>query len=71
MPIEWDRAYQAIEMMIQSTYIPMEKEQIESAYTKGREQWQKYEMESSQLDDVKIPTPRNYYNETYGNGNNL
>ena len=49
----------------------MEKEQIESAYTKGREQWQKYEMESSQLDDVKIPTPRNYYNETYGNGNNL
>jgi hypothetical protein len=28
MPIEWDRAYQAIEMMIQNTYIPLEKEQI-------------------------------------------
>ena len=35
MPIEWDRAYQAIEMMIQHTYIPMEKEQIESAFNNG------------------------------------
>ena len=46
----------------------MEKEQIESSYTKGREQWQKYEWDSSQSDDVKFPTPRNYYNETYKGG---
>jgi hypothetical protein len=32
MPIEWDRAYQAIEMMIETTYIPLEKEQIVDAY---------------------------------------
>jgi hypothetical protein len=24
MPIEWDRCYQAIEMMIENTYLPME-----------------------------------------------
>jgi hypothetical protein len=28
LPIEWDRAYQAIEMLIETTYIPLEKEQI-------------------------------------------
>ena len=28
LPAEWDRCYQAIEMMIVSTYIPIEKEQI-------------------------------------------
>jgi hypothetical protein len=28
LPIEWDRCYQAVEMMIESTYIPIEKEQI-------------------------------------------
>ena len=26
--IEWDRCYQAIEMAIENTYIPLEKEQI-------------------------------------------
>ncbi len=48
--------------------LSMEKEQIESSYTKGREQWQKYEWDSSQSDDVKVPTPRNYYNKTYKGG---
>jgi hypothetical protein len=28
MDIEWDRCYQAIEMVIQNTYLPMEKGQI-------------------------------------------
>lgn len=28
MDIEWDRCYQAIEMVIQNTYLPMEKEQM-------------------------------------------
>jgi len=28
MDIEWDRCYQAIEMVIQNTYLPIEKEQI-------------------------------------------
>jgi len=26
MPIEWDRCYQAIEMVIENTYLPMEQE---------------------------------------------
>ena len=28
LPIEWDRCYQAIEMMIQNTYMQIEKEEI-------------------------------------------
>ena len=28
LPVEWDRAYQSIEMMIQHTYIPLEREQM-------------------------------------------
>lgn len=31
MKIEWDRCYQAIEMMIQHTYLQKEKEQIADA----------------------------------------
>jgi hypothetical protein len=45
----------------------MEREQIEKSYTSGREQWQKYEWDNSNYqNDVEIPTPRKYYNETYG-----
>jgi hypothetical protein len=45
----------------------MEKEQIEKSYTSGREQWQKYEFAHSNYEnDVEVPTPRKYYNETYG-----
>jgi len=48
----------------------MEKEQIEKSYTLGREQWQKYEWDNSNYEnDVEIPTPRKYYNETYGGQN--
>lgn len=45
----------------------MEKEQIEKAYIKGREQYQAYEFAHSNYEnDVEVPTPRKYYNETYG-----
>lgn len=46
MPIEWDRAYQAIEMMIQNTYIPLENKQIHNSFKEGfkngvlTEKWQ-------------------------------
>jgi len=46
----------------------IEKEQIEKSYTSGREQWQKYEWDNSNHEnDVEVPTPRKYYNNTYGN----
>ena len=35
IPIEWDRAYQAIEMMIEHTYIPMEREQAKRDFLNG------------------------------------
>lgn len=35
MDIEWDRCYQAIEMAIQNTYLPIEKEQIIEAHEDG------------------------------------
>lgn len=47
--------------------LKMEQKQIEKSYTSGREQWQKYEWDNSNHEnDVEIPTPRKYYNETYG-----
>jgi hypothetical protein len=55
MNIEWDRCYQAIEMLIQTTYLSMEKEQIESAYRKGHTEssWGRHS------------NSENYYNETF------
>jgi hypothetical protein len=53
LPIEWDRCYQAIEMMIKNTYIPMEKEQINKACYDGYYQEELYDV-------------RKYYNDTYG-----
>jgi len=35
MDIEWDRCYQAIEMVIQNTYLPIEKEQIINSHLLG------------------------------------
>lgn len=58
IPIEWDRAYQAIEMMIEHTYIPMEKEQIEKAYQAG-------DGDAYNLEETKIFAEQ-YYTETYG-----
>lgn len=49
MPIEWDRAYQAIEMMIETSYIPLEKKQIMEA----AERWKGTDF------------AERYYSETY------
>ncbi len=58
--IEWDRAYQAIEMMIENTYIPLEKEQMIKAYTHA------YLIGE---DNININDANNaseqYYNETF------
>ena len=51
MSKEWDRCYQAIEMVIQNTYLPMEKEQIIDTF---------YDAPLSNLEGEQ------YYNETYG-----
>jgi len=56
MPIEWDRAYQAIEMMIEHTYIPMEKEQITQAV---------YDSMGTNF-DPNMGRAEQYYNHVYG-----
>ena len=57
MEIEWDRCYQAIEMVIVNTYIPMEKEQIIDACNLQRNDYR------------GMPTynksGEQYYNETF------
>jgi len=59
LPVEWDRCYQAIEMVIKNTYIPMEKEQMEDAVANG-------------ISKADMTNNRGYfnfdkwYNETYG-----
>lgn len=55
MDIEWDRCYQAIEMVIQNTYLPIEKEQIIAANE-----------DSSTNELGEFLTGEQYYNETYG-----
>jgi hypothetical protein len=56
---EWNEVFQKAK--------EMEREQIEKSYTSGREQWQKYEIAHCNYEnDVEVPTPRKYYNETYG-----
>jgi hypothetical protein len=59
MDIEWDRCYQAIEFVIQNTYLLIEKEQIEDAYKEG--------CFDNILDEStdKIRAEQ-YYNEIYG-----
>jgi hypothetical protein len=42
IPIEWDRCYQAIEMVIENTYLPLEKQQQEISdeeIEKGAREW--------------------------------
>jgi hypothetical protein len=59
MLIEWDRCYQAIEMAIQNTYLPLEKEQIKDAYVEG--------CSDSILDESTDKTrSEDYYNQIYG-----
>lgn len=56
--IEWDRCYQSIEMVIQNTYLQMEKEQmfnyIKNLYCNGDASLKFHSEEFEQ-----------YYNETY------
>jgi hypothetical protein len=47
--------------------LKMEKEQIKKSYTKGREDWVKYEIEKQDNENAIVPTPNKYYTETYGN----
>lgn len=56
MPIEWDRCYQSIEMVIESTYLSMEKEQIKSDFHNS----------VVAMAMGRIMTPEQYYKETYG-----
>jgi hypothetical protein len=59
MDIEWDRCYQAIEFVIQNTYLPIEKNQIMHAYVEG--------CSDSILDESTDKTrSEDYYNENYG-----
>ena len=59
LPVEWDRCYQAIEMVMENTYIPLEKEQMEDAVANG-------------ISKADMTNNRGYfnfdkwYNETYG-----
>lgn len=62
LPIEWDRAYQSIKMMIEHTYIPLEKEQMMKTWTKAIDQTQERAWNVVRAyDDFD-----DYYNETYG-----
>lgn len=58
MNTEWDRCYQAIEMVIENTYLPMEKEQIEIAHISAT-------CNSSMVEAEYLA--EQYYNKTYGN----
>jgi hypothetical protein len=57
MDIEWDRCYQAIEMVIQNTYLPIEKEQIINSHLLGL-------IHPLEIEATK--QAEQYYNETYG-----
>ena len=56
LPAEWDRCYQAIEMMIVSTYIPMEKEQIIKSNRDGVDMV---------IDKKDFINGEDYYNDTF------
>ena len=60
LPVEWDRCYQAIEMVMENTYIPLEKEQmIEFGQEVFRNRYNQIHQSLSNIaDDI--------YNETYG-----
>lgn len=56
MHIEWDRCYQAIEMVIENNYLQMEKEQIIVSF---------YEGMKTNTFDPNMGRGVMYYNETY------
>ena len=55
MLIEWERCYQAIEMVIKNTYLPLEKQQIMDTHNKG--------YYKGYMDNGK--SPEQYYDETF------
>jgi len=58
MPSDWNRCYQAIEILISHTYIPMEKLQLSNAYCEG--------CNDTILDESRDAIrAEEYYNETY------
>jgi hypothetical protein len=61
MDAEWNRCFQAIESVIESKYIQIEKEQIIDAFEQG---------ENNSVDyfvpELRIKESEQYYNETYG-----
>lgn len=65
LPIEWDRAYQGVEMMIMNTYMRIEQQQIELSWEEGAESEYQYHVNSEYRKDSQT-----YYNENYG-GNNV
>ena len=56
MDVEWNRCFQAIESVIESKYIQIEKEQIKNAYINGSCDCEMLPMDSD---------AEQYYNETY------
>lgn len=63
MDIEWDRCYQAIEMVIANTYLPIEKQQIEDAYEIGfADAWD----DARYDEEPKYAGAEQYYKEIYG-----
>ncbi len=61
MDKEWNRCYQAIEMVIQNTYLRIEKEQIIDGYAFGHNDGCRY------MNNVKqeFEHAEQYYKETY------
>lgn len=59
MDAEWNRCFQAIEMVIQTKFLPLEKEQIMKAVDVGFEEGAKFP------EDIKLNNAEQYYNETY------
>jgi hypothetical protein len=43
----------------------LHKQEIIDAYSNGRDKWRLYEIEKQDSDSIKIPTPNQYYQETF------
>ena len=67
MEIEWDRCYQAIEMVIENNYLQMEKEERIKDYARGLEDGYYFEGSRSdwEAEGCQKYMAEQYYNETY------
>lgn len=63
---EWDRCYQAIEMVIQNIYLPMEKEQIKQTYLTCWKDYTGWDGKHWEMGTDPNETFIDYYKETYG-----